>query len=318
MYEQGQQDHWNGRIDHPTEKSNFRYHQVVKAIHLDQAEPFPHTTCGILGFQCEEGVFRNQGRVGAKQAPNALRQQLSSLAFRHAHAHLVDAGNVTCEGKNLEQAQALLGEKVTSLLAKKATPIILGGGHETLYGHYLGVRQFIGQEARLGIINIDAHFDLRSYEEQPSSGTMFKQILDSDPNASYCVLGIQRYGNIEQLFHTADQLGVTYIHEDEMTALTMPTIVEQLNDFVAQHDFVILTLCMDVLNAAFAPGVSAPSPFGLQPNTVRTIINTVLSHRNALSFDLCEVNPSLDGDQRTQKLGAYFINEAVMSVSKRG
>ena len=60
------------------------------------------------------------------------------------------------------------------------TPIIFGGGHETAYGHYLGVRKYIGEDASLGIINIDAHFDLRPYDEQPSSGTMFKQILEHD------------------------------------------------------------------------------------------------------------------------------------------
>ena len=58
----------------------------------------------------------------------------------------------------------------------------------------------IGEDASLGIINIDAHFDLRSYEEQPSSGTMFRQILEHDENSSYFVLGIQRYGNTQELF----------------------------------------------------------------------------------------------------------------------
>ena len=86
------------------------------------------------------------------------------------------------------------------------TPIILGGGHETAYGHYLGVRNYIGKEAKLGIINIDAHFDLRPYNEQPSSGTMFRQILEQDENSSYLVLGIQRYGNTQALFDKADEL----------------------------------------------------------------------------------------------------------------
>ncbi|EKN66076.1 formimidoylglutamase [Schinkia azotoformans LMG 9581] len=54
--------------------------------------------------------------------------------------------------------------EISHLLNKNIFPIILGGGHETFFGHYLGVRHHIGSEARLGIINMDAHFDMRPYD----------------------------------------------------------------------------------------------------------------------------------------------------------
>ena len=187
-----------------------------------------------------------------------------------------------------------LGEAVTAILSNGAKPIILGGGHETLYGHYLGVREAIGKDATLGIVNIDAHFDLRPYDEQPSSGTMFRQILESDPNARYFVAGIQRYGNTQELFDRADLLGVTYEYEDLMIHGHLENLMAALEDFMDQHDAVMLTLCTDVVNAAFAPGVSAPSPFGLDPSTVRAIIRKVAGHEKTRSFDICEVNPALD------------------------
>jgi len=56
---------------------------------------------------------------------------------------------VTCSNDKLEEAQAALGHTVSDLLSKSSTPIILGGVHETLYGHYLGVRQHIGPDASL-------------------------------------------------------------------------------------------------------------------------------------------------------------------------
>ena len=93
---------------------------------------------------------------------------------------LVDVGNIECLKTHLEQAQQQSGDAVTDLLTKEMTPIILGSGHETAYGHYLVVRKFISKDTSLVIINNDAHFDLRSYDEQTSSGTMFKQILDND------------------------------------------------------------------------------------------------------------------------------------------
>lgn len=317
MYTKITKEQWQGRIDHPTNRVSFRYHQVVEPINIQEIEECTTPTSTIIGFECEEGVRRNQGRLGAAAAPNAIRSSLSSLPWvLPTENKLQDAGNIACKDTHLEEAQIELGKAVTNILNSKSKCIVLGGGHETLYGHYLGIREAIGPEKKLGIINIDAHFDLRSYEIEPSSGTMFRQILEQDTNASYFVLGIQRYGNTMELFEKADELGVHYIYEDELITDTSQLYKSEIQEFIDNHDAVLLTLCTDVLNAAFAPGVSAPSPFGLSPQIVRSIIQFVTSHDKTLSFDICEVNPSLDEGGRTTKLGAYFVNEAIVSFKK--
>ncbi|MEH6944062.1 formimidoylglutamase [Bacillus sp. JJ722] len=315
MLENSSAEFWTGRTDHTERRSSFRYHQVVEICHLNKLSSALENTCAIIGFECEEGVRRNQGRLGAAQAPNAIRQALASLPWKLKEgSRLVDVGNIICQNEELEEAQKALGDAISDIFAKSMTPIILGGGHETLYGHYLGVRKHIGKDASLGIINIDAHFDLRSYEVQPSSGTMFKQILDEDKNSRYFVLGVQRYGNTQELFDKADELGASYVYEEDMHEGKMEEIIAKINEFIDKQDYVILTLCTDVLNAAFAPGVSAPSPFGLTPMGVRTLIRTILSKKKTLSFDICEVNPALDENGKTVKLGAYLTNEAIMAV----
>ncbi|WP_034300267.1 formimidoylglutamase [Bacillus cihuensis] len=307
-------DLWTGRTDHTERRSSFRYHQIVELIDLDKLKTPSDNSCAIIGFECEEGVRRNQGRLGAAKAPNSIRKALSNIPWKlQENSCIYDVGNVICENDFLEEAQELLGNIISDIFSKSVTPIILGGGHETLYGHYLGVRKHIGKDASLGIINIDAHFDLRSYEDQPSSGTMFRQILEHDKNSHYFVLGIQRFGNTQELFDKADELGTRYMYEEDMHEGNKDAIISELNEFIEKHDHVMFTLCTDVLNAAFAPGVSAPSPFGLTPMIVRSIIRTVASHEKTLSFDICEVNPAVDENGRTVKLGAYLINEAIMA-----
>ena len=110
---------------------------------------------------------------------------------------------------NLEHAQVLLGEKINILLQNRNIPIILGGGHETVYGHYLGVRSAVGSTSKIGIVNIDAHFDMRLDNQGASSGTMFYQILNEDRNANYIVIGIQAFGNTKALFERAQAFQVT-------------------------------------------------------------------------------------------------------------
>ncbi|MCM3358645.1 formimidoylglutamase [Psychrobacillus sp. MER TA 171] len=297
---------WQGRVDHESDHTYYRYHQVVQLASTET-----QGNIGIIGFACDEGVQRNNGRIGAKNAPLALRKQLATLPWRHPNYEnaLIDYGDVICEGNELEQAQSELGDKVSNILSN-GKAIVLGGGHETLYGQYLGVRKAFGPDASIGLINIDAHFDMRSYDKQPSSGTMFKQILDEDPNADYFVCGIQQYGNTTALFDLADQYNVSYFTDEQ---LDFPSFTIDLHNFMDTHDVLLVTLCMDVLNAAEAPGVSAPSPFGLSAVKVRDILRQMASHKKTVSFSICEVNPLLDVDNRTAKLGAYYINEVIMN-----
>lgn len=313
MLIQTNKSNWSGRTDSTTDRAAFRMHQVIKLA--APKESVSNKSCTIIGFSSEEGVRRNNGRLGAAGGPDALRSELAKLPWRMpGDCELFDMGTIVCEDDQLEQAQATLGSAVRESLEKNTRPVILGGGHETAYGHYLGVREFLGPDAKLGVVNIDAHFDLRSYEEQPSSGTMFKQMLDSDPNVEYLVLGIQEFGNTDILFQEADKQGVSYVLEQDITSGGLDETLRKIALFIEKQDAVLLTLCSDVLNSAVAPGVSAPSPFGLDPLTVRKFIQTVASDEKTLSFDISEINPALDLQNQTVKLGAYLTNEAINAL----
>lgn len=268
----------------------------------------------LIGFESDEGVKRNNGRVGAASAPNEIRRFLAKLPYNlKGKTATIDVGNIVCKNGKLEQAQVELGEHVAKLLHNSCTPIIIGGGHETLYGHYLGVKEYIGPDASLGIINIDAHFDMRE-SEIPSSGTMFKQILDQDTRAAYLCLGIQHFGNTKALFNVADKYGCKYVLEEDLSSDHSTTGI--IDEFADKYDHILLTLCTDSIISSEAPGVSAPSPFGLEPKLVRSLLRYIVSKENVTSFDISEVNPLLDESDKTTRLAAQLIAE-VMKAFKR-
>lgn len=266
----------------------------------------------LIGFESDEGVRRNNGRVGAALAPNEIRKALAKLPCNLSKT-ITDVGNIVCENGELEQAQTELGEQVAKLLHHSCTPIIIGGGHETLYGHYLGVREYIGPGASLGLINIDAHFDMRD-SEIPSSGTMFKQILDQDTRAGYLCLGIQRFGNTKALFNTAEKYGCKYVLEEDLSTDHSTTRI--IDEFADKYDYVLLTLCTDSITSSAAPGVSAPSSFGLEPKLVRSLLRYIVSKENVTSFDISEVNPLLDESNKTIRLAAHLLAEVMEAFSK--
>ncbi|OAT80977.1 formimidoylglutamase [Bacillus sp. MKU004] len=319
MYIKPSRNLWCGRVDSKTDPHSYRVHQQVKLLDLtaDIKEVGTDKSFGVIGFKCDEGVRRNQGKRGAAKAPEEVKRAFAKFPWHlPMDTNVFDTGDIECVGGDMEKAQADLGKAISFLLNKGITPFIIGGGHETFYGHYLGIRDYLGPDVSIGIINIDAHFDMRPYEQQPSSGTMFKQILDQDQNCGYLAAGIQKLGNTEALFETARKYNVSYIMEEQLSSPDSSVVFKQLDDFAANYDTIILTLCTDVIDSSFAPGVSAPSPFGIEPKKVRELIRYVVSKEKTISFDVCEVNPDLDHGGKTIALAAHLIKEGLMKFNK--
>ncbi|MBM7644201.1 formiminoglutamase [Scopulibacillus daqui] len=317
MYSATNRSIWSGRMDSETDETMFRLHQVIQAENLSSfTDKQTDLSIGLIGFKSDEGVRRNQGRIGARHAPDEIRKSLASLPYSFPkQMKIFDFGNISCGDRQLEKAQAELGEAVSKLLSLNIFPIILGGGHEVAYGHFLGAQGYISNKENIGIINIDAHFDMRPYDDMISSGTMFRQILDQYHNAQYFCIGIQKSGNTQYLFDVAKSYGCGYISEEALTEGDINASIQKIQHFINANDHIILTLCSDVFGYSYAPGVSAPSPFGLSPKIVRRLIKEVLSSKKVLSFDIAEINPSLDHTGETVKLAAYMIYEVMDNLS---
>ena len=149
---------WTGRTDGTTVE-HLRWHQAVEPYTPDTAPG----ACVFIGFASDEGVERNKGRRGAAAGPDALRGALSSMALAEP-IRAYDAGTVTVAGNELEDAQETLGAAVGAALDAGQFPVVLGGGHEVAYGTYLGLARSAIRtpDVRVGIVNLDAHFDLRN------------------------------------------------------------------------------------------------------------------------------------------------------------
>lgn len=303
-------ENWCGRIDLPTTFDNLRYHQVV-ACYEEVSELAFVPTIGLIGFSCDEGVKRYQGRIGAAEAPAAIRRALSNIPWRAPQpSKLKDYGDISYE-ESLETSQKKLGEKVYHILQHKECAIILGGGHETLYGHYLGVRKMYGVDVKIGILSIASRFSLHSYDQHTTSMSVMKQILDEDDHVTCFACGIGRYTNTNELFQRAEAYGVAYLCEDELARGELQTMMDE---FTQTCDVMMISLCMDVLDVAYAPGVSIPAVCGLEPKQVREILQVATRQPNVISFNVCEVNPIHDQDHRTEKLAAHLTNIVMMGL----
>ncbi|ELZ5938441.1 formimidoylglutamase [Providencia stuartii] len=294
---------WQGRTDGDTEE-HLRIHQVMNKNTPAQF--------ALIGFASDEGVKRNKGRLGAKAGPDAIRQQLAGLPL-HQPLAIRDAGTIYCDDGQLESAQRRLSDELITILSSKQTPIVLGGGHEVAFASFQGLFDFVKQTQptkTIGIINFDAHFDLRS-APIATSGTPFLQAaqLCEQHNRPfhYLCLGIADHGNTKVLFDTADKLGCQYIRDKALTASQLPKAIEQVQQFINHVDYLYVTVDLDVFSAAIAPGVSAPAARGINTETFDQLFSVIKASKKIAVFDIAECNPEFDIDNHTSKLAAYLI-----------
>ncbi|MEY8762773.1 MULTISPECIES: formimidoylglutamase [Clostridium] len=316
---------WKGRIDSTTDFNAFRWHQWIKNIDLRNPDLKPYTGklgFGLIGFCCDEGVKINKGRTGASKGPKSIRLEMANLpCFFTKDVRLFDCGDVYCEGSSLGRSQNLLAEAVYRILGLNLFPIVLGGGHETALGNYKGMLKNLDKfdpSPDIGIINFDAHFDIRPYKNYGSSGTMFRQIHDINTarniNYSYLCIGIQIHSNTLELFKTADRLGIDYILAKDINEKSNPKVLDKLSKFIEKHKYIYVTTCSDVFSSSYAPGVSATQSFGLDPEIVLKYLKYILKSNKVVSFDICEVSPRFDQDNATANLAAVIVFSLVNTL----
>ena len=252
---------------------------------------------------------RNKGRVGAKDSPDIIRKALANLPYTSTEKFIFDFGNIHLQDGNLEKARETQIESVSELLRNDYFPIVLGGGHETALGDFLAMDS---QFEHIGIVNVDAHFDIRIPVENSTSVTPFFEMshhmAQKGKTFDYLAIGIQPTGNTAALFKRAEEMGIQTVLADEVH-IDLNYAIRKLEDFIAHHDAIYLSVDLDVIDAAFAPGVSAPTVNGLTPFQVKSLLQKLIKSNKVKLFDIVELNANFDQDNRTAKLAAHLIWE---------
>lgn len=301
---------WSGR----NSTAQLYLHEKVTLTALSKLANTKNTLA-LLGYACDEGVRLNQGRIGAKGGPTAIRKALSKMTNHLKDTtSLVDVGDIVYAKSDLDTVQKDLALAVTELLQKNTLPVLMGGGHDIAYGHYNGIKNYLiskNKRPSIGIINFDAHFDLRSDESGPNSGTPFFQIANENEPFHYLCLGIRKDANDKILFQTATELNATYVDRSTFRIQFAKEINTWIRAFMEKVEHVYVTIDLDGFSSAYAPGVSAASPMGFSPDVVLESLETIIASGKLISMDIAEMNPKFDIDHQTAKLAASLIHKVV-------
>ena len=253
------------------------------------------------GFQ-QSGTASSQPGQDAEPPESVLRKNHIALLERTGPLEMIE-----CTG-DVERDQERLGERVAELLRSGIFPLILGGGHETAYGHFLGYAM-AGMDTT--IVNLDAHTDVRPLKQgKAHSGSPFFQALThpSGHCRAYHVCGLNP-------FSVAEEHATFVQNHGGETHFGAPT--PELFHRLVDSGTVMLTLDMDVVHQADAPGVSAPNAAGIRSERWLDLARTAAANPSVTSLDLCEVNPRYDRDHQTTRLAALTVWTVLLELSKR-
>jgi formiminoglutamase len=277
----------------------------------------------LIGFPCDEGVRRNHGRPGAAQAPDSIREFLYRMTATDVVAGidlsslgLLDAGNVCVDG-GLEQSQERLGEVVAGVLDAGAIPIVLGGGHETAYGHYLG---YVGAKIECAILNIDAHLDVRSYAGGGHSGSPFRQAMEHAAwplkAGRYAVIGAQRQSvAAAHARFVVERHGRVHWLPRRQDGWPLDLLRAELERLAADCPNVLLTVDADAFRQSDVPGTSAPSPAGIKGRVWPEAAYLAGCTPCVRSIDVVEINPNFDRDGQSARWAALGIRQFLVGLA---
>ncbi|WP_313135772.1 formimidoylglutamase [Paracoccus jeotgali] len=288
---------WQGRSDPEDGARTLRLHHIANRDGADRA---------LIGFACDAGVIRNQGQPGAAQGPQAIRQAMANLSAPEGLPGFHDHGDVVLAGEDPGPGQQALGLAVAGLLRDHARVLVLGGGHETAVGSWQGLRAAL-PDARIGIVNIDAHPDIRAIGAAgASSGTPFFQIHQTEPDRfDYAVLGLAAEGNTLALTDRAQEWGVTVV-PDHALQRGAEAAYPAIDAIAARCDTIYLSVDLDVLPASLAPGVSSPAARGVPLHVVEAMIDRVLATGKVRLADIVELSPPHDPAGLTARVAALI------------
>ncbi|MEQ9764507.1 arginase family protein [Streptococcus sp. ZJ151] len=303
-----------------------KWGMVMTFLDLNDASltPFEGTHFAIIGFKSDKGVYINNGRVGAVEGSWSIRSQLAKLPWHLGDKVMVyDVGDIDGPNRSLEQLQMSLSKAVKRMCDLNLKPIVLGGGHETAYGHYHGLRQTLASHDDLAVINLDAHFDLRPYDYTgPNSGTGFRQMFDDalqeDRVFNYLALGIQEHNNNLFLFDfVSKSKGIHFLTGQDIYKMGYQQVCQKIDDFLENQTRVYLTIDMDCFAVGSAPGVSAIQSLGVDPNLAVLLLQHIAASGKLVGFDIVEVSPPHDIDKHTANLAATFVFYLVQIMTQQ-
>jgi len=287
---------------------------------LPELRDVPYCDVAILGIPFDSGTSY---RPGARFGPQAIRQASRHLRTNFHPAYdtepfktiqVADAGDVGCNPFNIEEAIAQIEAAADELFEKAPAIVSLGGDHTIAVPLLRSVNRVAGQVA---LVHFDAHLDTwDTYFGAPyTHGTPFRRAAEEGLFKDDASMHVGMRGPLysrKDLIEDAE-MGFKVVHCDEIQSHGIDHVIKRIRDRVGDNPL-YLSIDIDVLDPAHAPGTGTPEIAGLSSRELVGIIRG-LQGLKLVAADIVEVSPAYDHAEITSLAAATIAFEMVNLIA---
>ncbi|WP_276256117.1 formimidoylglutamase [Halomontanus rarus] len=311
---------WRGPSSDPNDR---QFGDVIESIDPQSAG---ETDAVLVGEPYDGAVI---GRRGARRGPGAIRRSLAGVKTAHLRSgdpsspvrsnRIGDLGDIRnlemlgpgTDGDDRDERDVAAVQEHVKRIARRVhdletLPVFVGGDNSLTYGN---VAPLLESESRVGVVNLDAHLDCREVRGDPTSGTPYRQLLSAGLD-TYVAVGARHFETSSAYVDYVEDRGGTIVSADRFEG-GLEGVVETVRSAVAAVGTLYLSVDCDVLDAAAAPGVSAPTPGGLTTRELFAVVGSIADDDRLAGIEVVECSPPLDEGDRTVDAAARTIAHAL-------
>ncbi len=280
------------------------------------------------------GVDMGSGMRGAVYGPNTLRtadRYLGWGAYSDPNMHVmvdwerdltvVDYGDSPIDHMSMERSMEPIRAMVREIAATGTIPLIVGGDHSLEYPNVAGVSDVYGKK-KVGVIHFDAHYDASDVGDGHliSHAQPIRRLINEGhvDGKNYIQVGLRGYWPGRAGFDWMREQGMRYHTMAEVERDGWPAVMERVLKEAAENtDYLYISLDIDVLDPAYAPGTGTPEPGGLTTRELFPLVRALCADQRVVGFDLVEFNPLVDPGYTTGLNADRLIRQCLTGIAMR-
>ncbi len=255
------------------------------------------------------------------RAPPLLRETLRRIGRydvetgRELDTRAADRGAVPISGLSIEQATEPIREAVADSAEAHALTLLVGGNNAVTRPAVLGLG---GSLDEIGLITLDAHFDMRDTSEGLSNGNPVRALLDDGlPGANIAQVGLASFANSAEMHRDAVDAGNLVITIGDVRREGIAHAIAHALDHVAHCDALVIDCDIDVIDRSQLPGAPGARPAGMAVADFFCAVRKLASDPRVRVIDLTEWDPSLDPTDLSALTAARWLAECLAGYELR-
>mgnify|MGYP000262277880 CR=1 FL=1 len=270
------------------------------------------------------GVPLGAGSVTAgrcDQAPAKLRETLRRIGrydidtMQELDTRIADHGDCAIAGLSIEEATPVIRDAVAAAASRHALTLVAGGNNAVTRPALLGLGGDLGA---IGLITLDAHFDMRDLDSGLSNGNPVRALIaDGLHGANIAQIGLAPFANSRIMHADAIATGNCVVTMGDIRRDGIEAAIDRALDHVAHCDTILLDCDIDVIDRAQFPAAPGARPGGMAVDDFFWAVRQIAGEARVRAIDLTEWDPPLDPSDLSALTAARWVAECLAGFEAR-